>query len=48
MGIMLDLVAILFQGSICFWRGNIKWINSEIQLFRPTVIGLVPRLLNRI
>lgn len=38
----------MFAGTICYWRGNIKWITNEIQLYKPTILGLVPRLLVRI
>jgi len=36
------------QGTLCFWRADVKLIVDDLAIFQPTVLMIVPRLLNRI
>lgn len=39
---------IKMQGTLCYWRADVKLLMEDLAEFKPTVLMIVPRLLNRI
>ena len=36
------------QGTLCYWRADVKLLMDDLAEFKPTMLMIVPRLLNRI
>jgi len=41
-------MVIRLQGTLCYWRADIKKLIDDLAEFKPTILPIVPRLLNRI
>mmetsp|Transcript_41676 Transcript_41676/g.35082 ORF Transcript_41676/g.35082 Transcript_41676/m.35082 type:complete len:86 (-) Transcript_41676:1112-1369(-) len=48
MGRMTEYTTFAFQGTLCYWRADVKKIIDDLAIFKPTILPIVPRLLNRI
>lgn len=45
---MLECAVLMVGGRIGFYRGDIRLLSEDLQELKPTIMPIVPRLLNRI
>lgn len=45
---ILETAIFCAGGSVGFFRGDIRLLADDIKVLRPTVLPVVPRVLNRI
>ncbi|CAI5451063.1 unnamed protein product [Caenorhabditis angaria] len=45
---LMQTLVLYFGGKIGIYNGDVKTLIQQIQILRPTIISLVPRLLNKI
>jgi len=44
----LKLAVLNYGSTSAFFQGDIRKIAEDFQIFKPTLLGIVPRLLNKL